>query len=132
MRPVCFVLTTYLSASFCRGARVSVCLCAYLCVCVPACVSVWVPICVSACVSVWVRACVGRETIGLGGGRDIFNEKPTREEMAVATTATEKHALGSMAVLHTTMGDITVCVRVRERDRESGCASFSLYVCMCV
>ena len=51
----------------------------------------------------------GREGQAQGAsGRDVFNEKPTREEMAVATSTTEKHQLGSLAILHTTMGDITV------------------------
>ena len=47
------------------------------------------------------------ETAGQSG-RDVFNEKPTREELAIITNPSEKHALGSMAVLRTTMGDITV------------------------
>jgi len=42
-----------------------------------------------------------------GQGRDVFNEKPTREEQTVAIT-TKSNALGSIAVIHTTMGDITI------------------------
>lgn len=39
--------------------------------------------------------------------RDIFNEKPTREEQAVAAVApASKVLLGSSAVIHTTRGDI--------------------------
>ncbi|EGF98802.1 uncharacterized protein MELLADRAFT_50886 [Melampsora larici-populina 98AG31] len=39
--------------------------------------------------------------------RDIFNEKPTREEQAVAAVApASKVQLGSSAVIHTTRGDI--------------------------
>ncbi|KAG0141161.1 hypothetical protein CROQUDRAFT_664216 [Cronartium quercuum f. sp. fusiforme G11] len=39
--------------------------------------------------------------------RDIFNEKPTREEQAVAAVApASKAQLGSSAVIHTTRGDI--------------------------
>ncbi|CAH7683899.1 hypothetical protein BY996DRAFT_4577369 [Phakopsora pachyrhizi] len=39
--------------------------------------------------------------------RDIFNEKPTREEQAVAAVApASKIILGSSAVIHTTRGDI--------------------------
>ncbi|KAF0696844.1 Aste57867_12424 [Aphanomyces stellatus] len=38
-------------------------------------------------------------------GRDVFNEKPTLDESQVASTTTA-NALGSRAVLHTTMGDI--------------------------
>jgi len=50
---------------------------------------------------------LGSETAGQSG-RDVFNEKPTREELAIITNPSEKHALGSMAVIHTTKGDITV------------------------
>jgi peptidylprolyl isomerase domain and WD repeat-containing protein 1 len=39
--------------------------------------------------------------------RDIFNEKPTREEQAVAAVApASKVLLGTSAVIHTTRGDI--------------------------
>jgi len=65
------------------------------------------------------------ETAGQSG-RDVFNEKPTREELAIITNPSEKHALGSMAVLHTNMGDITVrlphvcigCVQLRYANRD--------------
>ncbi|TPX34041.1 hypothetical protein SmJEL517_g03184 [Synchytrium microbalum] len=45
-----------------------------------------------------------------GGGRDIFNEKPSREEMTVASASAMslKQALGSTAIIHTTMGDIHI------------------------
>jgi len=45
-----------------------------------------------------------------GIGRDIFNEKPSREEQTVASLSTSslKHALGSQATIHTTMGDIHI------------------------
>lgn len=44
-----------------------------------------------------------------GGDRDVFNEKPTREEQAVAMAQpvkNEPRASGTTAVIHTTMGDI--------------------------
>ncbi|GMF58391.1 unnamed protein product [Phytophthora fragariaefolia] len=42
-----------------------------------------------------------------GTGRDVFNEKPTLEEAQVATESTSK-VIGDTAVMHTTMGDITL------------------------
>lgn len=39
-------------------------------------------------------------------GRDIFNEKPTKEDVEIA--AIPKRTLGKFAVIHTTMGDIQV------------------------
>ncbi|KAF8606860.1 hypothetical protein BDV93DRAFT_328735 [Ceratobasidium sp. AG-I] len=44
----------------------------------------------------------------VGGDRDVFNEKPTREEQTIASAQPVKSAisLGTTAVLHTTMGDI--------------------------
>jgi peptidylprolyl isomerase domain and WD repeat-containing protein 1 len=43
-----------------------------------------------------------------GGDRDIFNEKPTREEQTVAmeTQPVKVAASGQTAVIHTTKGDI--------------------------
>ncbi|KAG8696519.1 hypothetical protein FRC09_008415 [Ceratobasidium sp. 395] len=43
-----------------------------------------------------------------GGDRDVFNEKPTREEQTIASAQPVKSAasLGTSAVIHTTMGDI--------------------------
>lgn len=43
-----------------------------------------------------------------GGDRDVFNEKPTREEQTVAMAAAPAPAAatGQTAVIHTTMGDI--------------------------
>ncbi|ORZ40216.1 peptidyl-prolyl cis-trans isomerase cyp15 [Catenaria anguillulae PL171] len=41
-------------------------------------------------------------------GRDHFNEKPTKEEQSVATLKTAKAQLASSAVIHTTLGDITI------------------------
>ncbi|SAM00030.1 hypothetical protein [Absidia glauca] len=40
------------------------------------------------------------------GDRDVFNEKPSREEQTVASTQERKQVLGTSAVLRTTMGDI--------------------------
>ncbi|KAF9582283.1 hypothetical protein BGW38_000407 [Lunasporangiospora selenospora] len=42
------------------------------------------------------------------GERDVFNEKPSREEQTIATAQHTKNKLGSTAILRTTMGDITV------------------------
>ncbi|CAE6520832.1 unnamed protein product [Rhizoctonia solani] len=44
----------------------------------------------------------------LSGDRDVFNEKPTREEQTIASAQPVKSAqsLGTTAVIHTTMGDI--------------------------
>ncbi|QRV92468.1 peptidyl-prolyl cis-trans isomerase, cyclophilin-type protein [Ceratobasidium sp. AG-Ba] len=44
----------------------------------------------------------------LGGDRDVFNEKPTREEQTIASAQPVKSAtsLGTTAVIHTSMGDI--------------------------
>ncbi|OWZ21210.1 Peptidylprolyl isomerase domain and WD repeat-containing protein 1 [Phytophthora megakarya] len=41
-------------------------------------------------------------------GRDVFNEKPTLEEAQVATESSSSKVLGETAVMHTTMGDITL------------------------
>jgi peptidylprolyl isomerase domain and WD repeat-containing protein 1 len=44
-----------------------------------------------------------------GGDRDIFNEKPTREEQSMAVVsqpASNQAALGTSCVIHTTKGDI--------------------------
>ncbi|KAF1779253.1 Cyclophilin-like domain [Phytophthora cactorum] len=45
---------------------------------------------------------------GAGTGRDVFNEKPTLEEAQVATESSNAKVLGDTAVMHTTMGDITL------------------------
>ncbi|KAI8579693.1 hypothetical protein K450DRAFT_241062 [Umbelopsis ramanniana AG] len=42
------------------------------------------------------------------GDRDVFNEKPSREEQTVATTQAKQQQLGSTAVLRTTAGDIHI------------------------
>ncbi|CAE6458326.1 unnamed protein product [Rhizoctonia solani] len=44
----------------------------------------------------------------LSGDRDVFNEKPTREEQTIASAQPVKAAqsLGTTAVIHTSMGDI--------------------------
>ncbi|KAF8713087.1 Cyclophilin type peptidyl-prolyl cis-trans isomerase/CLD, partial [Rhizoctonia solani] len=44
----------------------------------------------------------------VSGDRDVFNEKPTREEQTIASAQPVKAAqsLGTTAVIHTTMGDI--------------------------
>jgi len=41
-------------------------------------------------------------------GRDIFNEKPTKEDAAVAASIRTENPLGKQATMHTTMGDIVV------------------------
>lgn len=43
------------------------------------------------------------------GDRDVFNEKPTRDEMAIAApTTSSRGPLAKRAVLHTTAGDIHI------------------------
>ena len=44
------------------------------------------------------------------GNRDVFNEKPTREEQQAAATSQSsmKQVLGSEAVIHTNVGDIFI------------------------
>ncbi|KAJ3110652.1 hypothetical protein HDU96_006392 [Phlyctochytrium bullatum] len=48
--------------------------------------------------------------LGPGQSRDIFNEKPSREEQTVASMSQSnlKASLGSQAIIHTTMGDIHI------------------------
>ncbi|KAJ3123496.1 hypothetical protein HK098_001884 [Nowakowskiella sp. JEL0407] len=48
------------------------------------------------------------ETDDTGHGRDIFNEKPSREEQMAAMQTNLKQTLGSAAIIHTTMGDIHI------------------------
>lgn len=40
--------------------------------------------------------------------RDVFNEKPSREEQTIATAEHTKNNLGTTAILRTTMGDIQI------------------------
>jgi peptidylprolyl isomerase domain and WD repeat-containing protein 1 len=46
----------------------------------------------------------------LSGGRDIFNEKPSREEQTAAALTQDalKQSLGTSAILHTDYGDIHI------------------------
>ncbi|KAI8607924.1 hypothetical protein BC830DRAFT_1157432 [Chytriomyces sp. MP71] len=48
------------------------------------------------------------ETANTGTSRDIFNEKPSREEQTVASATSVKLSQGTQAVLHTSFGDIHV------------------------
>mmetsp|Transcript_17494 Transcript_17494/g.43979 ORF Transcript_17494/g.43979 Transcript_17494/m.43979 type:complete len:649 (+) Transcript_17494:75-2021(+) len=41
-------------------------------------------------------------------GRDIFNEKPSKEDAAVAASIRTETPLGKQATIHTTMGDIVI------------------------
>mmetsp|Transcript_34088 Transcript_34088/g.90367 ORF Transcript_34088/g.90367 Transcript_34088/m.90367 type:complete len:631 (-) Transcript_34088:201-2093(-) len=41
-------------------------------------------------------------------GRDIFNEKPSKEDAAVAASIQTQNPLGKQATIHTTMGDIVI------------------------
>ncbi|KAI9488051.1 peptidyl-prolyl cis-trans isomerase cyp15 [Zychaea mexicana] len=45
---------------------------------------------------------------GQKGDRDVFNEKPSREEQTVAGTQERKQILGTHAILRTTSGDIHI------------------------
>lgn len=40
--------------------------------------------------------------------RDVFNEKPTREEQTIATATTQQESFGNSAIMHTTFGDIYI------------------------
>jgi peptidylprolyl isomerase domain and WD repeat-containing protein 1 len=42
------------------------------------------------------------------GDRDVFNEKPSREEQTIAIAQHSKSKLGTTAILRTTMGDISI------------------------
>lgn len=42
------------------------------------------------------------------GDRDVYNEKPTREEQTVASAQPTKQKLGNTAILRTTSGDIHI------------------------
>ncbi|KAJ3195580.1 hypothetical protein HK101_011723 [Irineochytrium annulatum] len=50
----------------------------------------------------------GEDNASAGQSRDIFNEKPSREEQTVATISNSnlKAALGSQCIIHTSFGDI--------------------------
>ncbi|DAZ96322.1 TPA: hypothetical protein N0F65_008446 [Lagenidium giganteum] len=54
---------------------------------------------------------------GSGTGRDVFNEKPTLEESQVMSESTTSKALGETAIIHTTMGDITIKLFSKECPR---------------
>lgn len=41
-------------------------------------------------------------------GRDVFNEKPSKEEAVVMADSKRKESLGSAATLHTTVGDVQI------------------------
>jgi len=43
----------------------------------------------------------------LTGGRDVFNERPTADQTSMVTQPA-KHSLGTMATIHTTLGDIHI------------------------
>lgn len=49
--------------------------------------------------------------------RDVFNEKPTKEEIVAATEENTMSRLASSAVIHTTMGDIGVTLFYKETPR---------------
>lgn len=48
------------------------------------------------------------EDSGAGTGRDVFNEKPTLDETQIIAETSTTKKLGEIAVIHTTMGDITI------------------------
>ncbi|BFZ63513.1 Peptidyl-prolyl cis-trans isomerase cyp15 [Saitoella coloradoensis] len=45
---------------------------------------------------------------GSTGDRDVFNEKPTREDMSASTGTETSTVSGTVATLHTTLGDIQI------------------------
>lgn len=60
----------------------------------------------------WIPNCRGftfwRRDESQKGDRDIFNEKPSREEQTVASTQERKQVLGTHAIIRTTKGDIHI------------------------
>lgn len=58
-------------------------------------------------------------TSGSTAERDVFNEKPTKEEVLAATrdSATAASRLAGSAILHTTLGDIHIRLCPRECPR---------------
>ena len=50
----------------------------------------------------------GEDAGGVGAGRDVFNEKPSADEMAKVAQESVTHALGRQATIHTTAGDVTI------------------------
>jgi len=57
-----------------------------------------------------------REPIDTGGdvGRDIFNLMPTREEQLAATGAKQLRKMAESVTIHTTLGDISISLMLRE------------------
>ena len=55
---------------------------------------------------VWRLTCYRNESHR--GERDVFNEKPSREEQTVAATQERKQVIGNNAILRTTAGDIHI------------------------
>jgi peptidylprolyl isomerase domain and WD repeat-containing protein 1 len=57
-----------------------------------------------------------REPEDQGGdvGRDVFNLKPTREEQLAASGVLNKRKLAETVTIHTTLGDITISLFLRE------------------
>ncbi|CAD7931451.1 unnamed protein product [Amoebophrya sp. A25] len=55
------------------------------------------------------------ETLGADDvGRDVFNEKPTKEDQALALAAADTVRLGKEAIIHTTLGDIVISLFYNE------------------
>ena len=63
------------------------------------------PLC---CASLWPLCCASRWTPADPEGRDVFNEAPSKEDQLVAAQTETQRFIGKQAVIHTTMGDITV------------------------
>eukprot|EP00041_Stephanoeca_diplocostata_P026835 m.730444 g.730444 ORF g.730444 m.730444 type:complete len:111 (-) comp23055_c0_seq17:507-839(-) len=55
-------------------------------------------------------------------GRDVFNLKPTREEQLAASGAVSSRKLAEQVTIHTTLGDITITLFLREV-LPSGCST---------
>ncbi|CAF0767358.1 unnamed protein product [Brachionus calyciflorus] len=54
------------------------------------------------------------DTKGADNERDVFNEKPTKEEIVAATEESTMSRLASTAIIHTTMGDIVINLFCKE------------------
>lgn len=56
----------------------------------------------------WKLTSISHRDESQKGDRDVFNEKPSREEQTVAATQERKQVLGTHAIIRTTRGDIHI------------------------
>lgn len=65
-------------------------------------------------------------------GRDVFNLKPTREEQLAASGAVSSRKLAEQVTIHTTLGDITISLFLREVTPHWRCFSLCYLRCHAV